>query len=793
MGSGSISPLNFLNPADIESIEVLKDADATAIFGSKGANGVIIITTKKNKAGELTYSVNSELRLSTPSRTMDMMNTQEYVAMRKEAFKNDGMEINVTTAPDIALWDTTQYTDFSDLLIGKLATTKNTQFGMEAGTKHTNYRLNGAFNEESTVFPGQSGNRRATLGMSVGHRSANERLEMSFSANYGRNNSRFTNQDLTTFIRLPPHVQLYDTDGNLNWSQEGISFKSLGISNPLAYLEAKYSGQFSTLSTAMNVNYRVWDGLNLRVGMGYNTANGSEGSQTPSKAIDPTDNTLPYASFAESGSTGWLIEPQVHYKKKLRGFDFSVLLGSTFQANENNSLITNGYDYTSDILLGSISGAGRVISSNSAGEYRYTALFGRTSVSYKDTYILNLTARRDGSSRFGPGNRFANFGAVGGAWIFSNERFFNIPEKWISFAKLRASYGSTGNDQIGDYQYLDSWSPTIAVYENLSILQPNRLLNPYYSWEVNKKMELALEWSMFNNRLSFTTNWYRNRSDNQLVNYKLPIQTGFPTIIRNLDAIVENKGWEIEISATPVAKRWQWETAFNASAQRNTLVSFPNFEQSSYANQYVIGQPLNVRRLYEYTGIDPATGIYRFVDINNDGRFDINDRTVNKTVSPIWYGGWSNTFRYKQFSLDIFTQFAVQEGYSFRRSVTAPPGYRATNQPRAVLDRWQVEGDGGEFQRYVIRSGTPAYTAANSYINSSDALFTDASFVRIKNMGFTYMHSPRRNGVVKNVLFAIRAQNPFTFTGYDGTDPETQEVYVLPPMKTLSFNIKLTL
>ena len=301
---------------------------------------------------------------------------------------------------------------------------------------------------------------------------------------------------------------------------------------------------------------------------------------------------------------------------------------------------------------------------------------------------MNLTGRRDGSSRFGPNNRFANFGALGAAWLFSEESFTKNTLPWLSHGKLRGSYGSTGNDQIGDYRYFNSYGSSGVPYNGIIGLYPTALYNPDFGWEENRKLEVALELGLLNDRVTAQVNYYRNHSSNQLVNIPLPGTTGFPSILGNLDALVENKGWEFEVNSINVKSgNWKWNTSFNLTVPKNELLEFPNLANSTYANSYVIGEPITIKKVLHYTGVDPQTGVYMFEDYNGDGEITTpDDRQAIVDTAPEWYGGLSNTIQYENLQLDVFFQFSKQMAQNINRWGTTPGAM--TNQPITVLDAW---------------------------------------------------------------------------------------------------------
>ncbi|MFZ6011172.1 MAG: TonB-dependent receptor domain-containing protein, partial [Bacteroidota bacterium] len=239
----------------------------------------------------------------------------------------------------------------------------------------------------------------------------------------------------------------------------------------------------------------------------------------------------------------WIVEPQIDYFKEIGQGNLSILIGTTFQESIQEGETIQATGYTSDALLENILAATDVnVASSNYTQYRYAAIFGRANYIWKEKYIANLTGRRDGSSRFGPGKQFGNFGAIGLAWIFSNENFIKSGLPFLSFGKLRSSYGSTGSDAIGNYQYLNSYLSTTYPYNGTSGLAISRLANPDYSWETNRKLELGIELGFIKDAITFSASWYKNRSSNQLVGLPLPVITGQSSVQFNLPATVENKG-----------------------------------------------------------------------------------------------------------------------------------------------------------------------------------------------------------------------------------------------------------
>src|SRR5690606_18897435 len=266
----------------------------------------------------------------------------------------------------------------------------------------------------------------------------------------------------------------------------------------------------------------------------------------------------------------------------------NLLAGASWQQKVNEGQFLQGTGYSSDVLLKDIQSASSIsVRGADSRRYNYQSVFGRVNYNIDQKYLLNLTFRRDGSSRFGPGKRFGNFGAVGAGWIFTNENFAKDALSFLSYGKIRGSYGSTGNDQIGDYQFLDTWGSTSFPYAGSPGLNPTRVYNPDYSWKSNKKHEAAIELRFINNRLLLVANYYNNRSSNQLIGYTLSSQSGFTSYTANLPATVENSGWEFDIQSTNIQnKDFTWTTGFNISFPSNKLLKYPGLESSADAASF---------------------------------------------------------------------------------------------------------------------------------------------------------------------------------------------------------------
>lgn len=787
-----LSPFNSLSPQDIESIEILKDADATAIYGSRGANGVILITTKKGKAGKVKLSASLLQGASYVTRPVAMLSTEQYRAMRKEAFANDGLLPTATIAPDLAIWDSSRYTNLPQLLLGGTAGSMQSHISASGGNNLIGFLLSGDYRKEKTVFPGSMNASRGSVHVNFYTNGQQGKYSLQLTANYSSAVSNLVTPDITNAYRLPPNLpNLYTVDGALNWQEGGVAFD-----NPMAFLQQPYTAVTNNLLSNLLASYQLLPGLFIKVSTGFNQLHTAETGLTPLASLNPVTSTNATGSsrFGDVFFKSWITEPQLNYSTLIKGYKLQLLVGGSWQETIGESKSISATGYSSDALLSSISGATALTAANSYNQYRYNAVFGRMQVNKGDRYLLTLSGRRDGSSRFGTGKQFSNFGAIGAGWLFSKEQFIAKHLSFISYGKLRASYGVTGNDQIGNYQYLDSWRSTSNPYQGVPGLTPSRLFNPDYAWEVNRKLEAAIETGFLKDRLLLSVSYFRNRSGNQLVRYTLPSQTGFASIIQNLEALVQNKGYELMLSGRIINKvKLQWTTQLTMTIHRNKLLAFPGLAQSVYSTTYVVGEPLSVINSYRYTGVNAATGVFQFEDVNGDNLINNADLQVRGNRDARWYGGMEQEFRYGGWQLNIFFEARQQQGRNYLAALLNNPPGRMVNQPVIVLNRWQKPGDVASLPAYTSSTSSAAYRAWNT-LGISDGIYSDASFLRLKNVAASYdlPVSWLKKIKASTARLYVQAQNLFTITDYAAGDPETQNLLVVPPLRTISAGIQLT-
>ncbi len=785
---GNINPLNTMDPSSIESIEVLKDADATSIYGSRGANGVILITTKRGKVGDIIFSVDASSTNISVTGMLDLLNTQEYLSMRKEAYAQDGITVYPANAYDVdGTWDENRYTDWQEEFFGNPAYSHTIKASISGGQERTQFNLGGSFMKETTVFPMDFNYKRGTAYATLNYRNIKDKFRIQFSANYGTDQNILPNADLVYKAKLlaPNAPELYDEMGNLNWENSTWD-------NPYADLESTYQNHSENFMVNTVLNYSILKGLDFKTNLGYNSSELTEIQVNPHTKYNPAYG-LTSASSNSFKNTGqrhsWIIEPQLNASYKVGEGQLNAILGTTFQERNEDAFTIYGFGFSSNSLITHFSAAQNLrILNETSTQYKYQALYTRFNYNWKGRYFINITGRRDGSSRFGPENQFANFGSIGVAWLFSEESFFK-DINWLSFGKLRGSFGTTGNDQIGDYQYLNTYNITNGNYDGSIGLAPTRLFNPYYAWEKNKKTEIALETGLFSDRIRLEVAYYQNKSSNQLLGIPLPGTTGFSSINSNLDATVVNSGMELSFHTINFKRKdFDWQTDIQFTLPKSKLASFKDLEQSTYVNQLVIGEPLSILKQYHLLGVNVETGLFEFEDYNNDGTINTDDRQYVSDLSPKFYGSIANNFRFKKWNLDVFLQFVKKDGYNELFGTNYPGSFR--NQPTSVLSHWQEMGDVTDMQVYTSGEQSDAVTAYSKF-KQSNGVVSDVSFVRLKSLSLSYNIPLKQKTTVDCIIYA-QGQNLLTLTKLKSGDPEQYSGY-LPPLRRISFGVRLKL
>jgi len=793
---GGYSPLFSIDPSEIESVTVLKDADATAIYGSRGGSGVIIITTKKGKAGATRFNISYSSGFQKNIKWYSLMNTQQYVAMRREALNNGNLTPNISNAIDLVKWDTTRYTDWQRYLFGGTGRITKVESNVTGGNSSTSYRISLGFETRRNITTASGGNDRVSFSSNLSHNTPNNLFKIDLTNLYTY--SKVNTIELPSgAILLPPNAPaIFDSAGNLNYPAW----------NPVGYLldlfqglRHSFEGKTSYLNNRLAITLLPLKGLSFKTSFGYSNFNEEDRFVIPIISQDPRLNPTGTVNDGVTNGTSLILEPQAEYKYLQKYLKSEILVGSTYQLTTQKSIAIAGSGYTDDNLLGSVVNAPVKYGTDANGQYKYFAIFGRINFNVLDKYIINLTARRDGSSIFGPGKQYGNFWSMAGAWIFTEEKWFKPLAKIVSFGKIRGSYGTTGSDNINSYVYLTRWSAdrrNINPYDGIIAYTPIQHANPELQWQENRKLEIAGNLNFLKDRLSIEVVWYRDRCGNQLLEAPLPVMTGFPVVSENLPATVQNSGWEVKYNALIIkTNKTTFSVNCNIGANRNKLLAFANIENTSYANQYIVGKPLNTRYVFHWTGIDPITGKHTFEDKDRDGIITQPAGTKNKDsygidVTTRYFGGVGMDLSVGDLSLDVFFNFArlpyVQR--AVYNSGFVPGSFGLSNQSTRALNRWRNPGDQAEFPKYKTSP-----ELSDRLFNSADGGFSNGTFLHCRNISLNYTLPDKLSKSIKfqSLNIFLRAEHLFTISRYDGLDPSAPALGNYPIAFALTFGANL--
>lgn len=815
------NPLNFLNPQDIASVSILKGADATSIYGSRGAMGVIMITTKKGTSGDARIDIMAQEGFSQYPKFLKLMDLEQYLQMRRDAFKNDGLPIpNISIDPNDSnydlngFWDNSRYTDWQETLLGGTAHYSDYNASLSGGSAQTQYRLSANYQNQTTVLRRDDlMNQKLSMNSNLSHVSTNQRFKLNFSANYQYDDNKAPDRDLTSSaVQMSPVApSLYHEDGTLNWALDANGNPTR--KNPLAMLEIQSKQITTNLISNLRGSYQLLKNLEISSTIGYTSLRLDEILSTPSMFYSPTEirnGAKPSSFFNNAQNQSWSIEPQVSYRAAIGKGKLEILVGAAL--NSRSSRQTNSIvQYNTDLQLddpgaGAIQGGlGRIID-----KYRYGSLFSRAGYIWDNKYLVNASLRRDGSSNFGSNNRYHDFFSVGGGWIFSEEKLFKDNARWLSYAKIRGSYGTTGSDNIGSYGYLTTYNNRSLQnnYQQLPLLLANNLPNSDLQWEKTSKLDFGLDLGFLNNRILLNSTYFRNRSDNQLVNNSIPSIGGATSYRSNLDAVIQNTGFEFSLSTENLkSKDFSWRTSLNVSSYRNKLLSFPQLDRSSLAYTFVVGQPISSTKVYDYVGVDPQSGLYQFrkkdgtitsdiysLDLARDGV------SVNRSMMR-YAGGITNTFVFRNIEFSFLVDFSIKDGpvyggWPLGAFSGNDGGYGGFgNQPAYVSDYWKGPNQQGTYQKPSSILYGDAFWATNDYFANSTFNVKNTSYAKLRNVNLTYRLPESLLGWAKlrsGSVFA-NAQNVYTLTAFRGADPESADPLGLPPLRTLSFGVRLGL
>ena len=781
--------LNAINTEDIERIDVLKDASATAIYGSRGANGVVMVTTKRGKSGDGKISVNANFSLQTPTNVPQMLNAAQYAQLSNEMMANSGRNVNPDWADPATLGAGTNW--LGELLgTGKL---QKYNVSYSGGNDKTNYYVSGGFLDQTGVVR-NVGYRRFTF-QSNSDTQVRRWLKMSTNVTFSTDTKSSGSYSIGNTMNALPVFSVKDENGE--WTgPEGNAEWYGSVRNPIGTTEVNKSetkGYNILANISAEVTFTKW--LKFKSTFGYDAKFWYTDSFTPKYAWKPIQ-----------------VEVSKRYRSNNKSFtnlwDNYFLFDHTFAKKHHLSMMAgtsaqwNSYDYMSGeksgFLFDSVNqmdnGQEVEYINGSKSEWSLMSLMARVNYSYDDRYLITATIRRDGSSRFGRNNRWGTFPSVSVAWRPSKESWFPQSEI-VNDLKVRAGYGVTGSQaSVSNYGYLATYETGVYSFGTAGTEQPSlysaSLANPSIHWEEVAQSNIGIDLAMFNSRVQFSIDGYIKNTRDMLVKASIPITSGFEdttTTYANAGK-VRNQGIEMQLHTVNIAGEWNWETDFSATYNTNKIIDlnsavpyYINQVNNSYLTMLQKGYPINVFYGYVTDGLfqnqtevenhafqpGAAPGDIRYRDLNNDGVINESDRTVIGNPNPTWLFSMNNTVEWKGLELSVYLQGVAGNSIYNANNIENTGMAAAMNQTVAVLDRWTGEGTSNFMPRAV-------YGDPNQNCRVSDRFIENGSYLRVKNIMLAYSFPGKmlQKINVHGLRLALICENVATISKYSGFDPE---------------------
>ncbi len=758
VGGATTNPIADINPADIQSIDILKDASATAIYGSRAANGVVLITTKRGKSNETKISLGMYGGIQNYIKKPSLVSGEEFEVLMNESAANNGKPIPYPN-PENAI-----NTRWNDLVLNNDAPIRNIDASVSGGNEKVRYLVSANnFMQEGLIrnseFERNTG--RVNLDFSV-----SPKLKMGTSTLYSRTKRKIvTNNDaiggaFAGSYFYPSNIPVFKEDGTYN--------RIPTIDHPLATVDqAKIGMETGRFLGTIYGELSILSGLRLKSTFSVDYTDNRESSYL---------NTFTNAGSAVQGSallynvsnSNWIQENVLSYQFSVKKSAINALIGTSVQESETKFARSEGSGFpTNDFTQ--LNSAAILDAGSSSTSYGIASLFSRINYDYDEKYLLTLNIRGDASSRFGSDNRWGIFPAVGLGWVVSEENFLK-DVSFISNLKLLGGYGIVGNQSgIRDFNALGLWQG--AAYAAVPGVRPFQLKNPDLKWETTKQTDIGLDVGLFDNRITLNAGYYYKRTEDLLLEVPLPRSSGFVSVAQNSGEI-ENKGLELGFSVDifKASSELQWQINGNVAGNRNKVLKlvapFNVYNRDLF--RYEEGYPMYSFYMHNQTGVDPETGAIQFEDVNGDGEFSTStDRKIVGDANPDYFGGLTNTLNYKGIDLSFLFQFSYgNEQLNLTRFFMEHGGSRSTNFLTTQLDRWQNPGDITE---------VPKITADNYASDLRPSRFVeDASYLRLKtiSLGYTIPENLVSKLYLASARIYVSGQNVLTFTKYSGLDPE---------------------
>ncbi len=812
-----VSGIDYLNPGDIESIDVLKDAASASIYGTRAANGVVLITTKKGTIGKMNVSLSSYYGIQNPARTLDMLNADEYRMIMNEGARNAGLtepfDMNEVPANN---------TDWQDLMFEKNAPIMNYNLSVTGGNKKSTYASSFSYFSQQGIIGGKKSQfDRITARLNTTHKVTKafkfgNNLAYSYIIRRGIGSNQSFNGVYSSALNMDPLTPLYeknpdvlsqppystepvvkDEDGNVYGISEYVGAE---VVNPLALLEIQ-NGETRVDRLVGNLygELELIKGLSYRSSFGIDLSYVNFDSYTDLFYLNGAQNNTEKTSVYKRMDRyfNWQWENTLTYRKKINDHQFSVLIGTT--ANEFNYEDLDGFNakvptFDPDNIYLNMATDTAWIATGGAAHSSLFSVFGRITYDYKSRYAFTGIIRRDGSSKFGSNNRYGTFPSAGLSWLITEEPWMPSLEP-VSFIKLRASYGINGNQEIGNYQYvstIDKSRGYIFGDGRMTGASPSYIENADIRWEESEQLDIGMEMGVFDSRLTATIDYYNKRTSGLLERIPIPAHVGNDPPYANVGS-VQNKGIELSINWRHYNDKLRYSAGINTAFNKNEMTYIGNDDKIIPGATWSIaglvtrseqGLPIayfwgfetdgifqNQEEIYNHIGSDGSLlqpnaqpGDVRFVDVNDDGVINEDDRTMIGNPTPDWTLGINASVEYLNF--DFYFLMIGAFGHEIFNG-SQRQDLRYTNRTTEILERWTGEGTSDKIPRYT-------WIDINNNYRVSDLYIEDGSYLRLKNIqiGYTITKSILSKFNVTRWRLYISAENLLTFTNYTGADPE---------------------
>ena len=756
-GQGA-SALTDLNPSDIESISVLKDASATAIYGARGSNGIVLITTKRGKEQKSVVNVNVYSGVQRAWNKLDMLNAREWME-----YRNDLTNSTVFTPEDMA--NNTIDTDWQDVIF-RNASINSYEVSTRGGSEKTQFFISGTFLDQEGILIGTD-YQRVNARVNVDHKISDKvKIGTSIGLTHAKTNRVESDQTLhgplPNGISTPAIFPVYNEDGS--YYQDGPYSNAVSIANEAINQNFSYR-----TNSNIYLDWEIIEDLTFTTKWGVDFLNFREHAYESTKTVQGARyNGLGFETY--SNVSNIVSNNLLNYKKKFDKHKLEALVGYSFEKYQYRSSFIRGQDFADDDLEYISSAATIVSATANASDAGIRSYLGRLNYNYGDKYIASFTGRFDTSTKFGTNNSTGFFPAASVAWRVIQEDFLK-EQDIFSDLKLRVSYGLTGNDDISPFLFSELYGNT--SYDGQPAIYPSNIPNPDLKWESTAQLNVGINIGLFDGRIILTADYYNKQTKDLLLSRPLPSSSGFSSITENVGS-VENKGVELSIATKNfIGDNFTWNTQFNISGNRNKVLELYNDQPiddiGRGGNRIMEGEPIGIFYSYKSLGVDPSTGDIVYADTNFDGEITSADRTIVGNPHPDFIYGITNNFTYKGIDASIFLQGSYGNDVFNGSRLFLESLQGGDNQVADVTRRWQQPGDVTDIPRATT---DPIASAQNKRVSSR--FIEDGSYLRVKNVtiGYTLDKNIMEKTMFSSLRVYVSAQNLFTFTNYSGLDPE---------------------